>query len=555
MKLLNGATLLVLGSLVATPALANDKQDFASCDGRVHPGRQDDGMRGEASDSGAFAGLGFNSRFPATTIAACTRALASPRLLPGQTLRKAHLLRARAAAKLQMGNSVEALADLDLAAAAAGVRASDRFYRRSMGVSLDLLRALALAQSGDMAGAVPLAQAASAARPYSLDVQRVAATVLQAARPVGTPSPSPWIGTVRLAPETGAIALAKESEIGNFAGVLKVRPDLTVNWPTAPVMSGTKNPTPLLNVDIAVLNGVMVSLNTAYARAATGDPQGARRELEEMRGHVAAVRPPVPSPELGNRVILGGLSWDTVDRYIAGRTRQVEARIAVAEGRTSDAVATLLGAGLPNDAATLELFGALKSGTASGAPAPDTTAYEKELAADRKKALTNAIDDALLAPETPRAVVDYERARPNILGALVGGALSFGTTLLGGIGRTDGFRAKENPDGTTTVEFLGNTPSSALVQEMTLLRAAEITRAANKPAFKIVKRNDYVRRLTTTQYGMQISSTPQGYKTELTIRFLEAGAEPGRAFDALAIIDALGPLYYEEKPQAAARTR
>jgi hypothetical protein len=53
--------------------------------------------------------------------------------------------------------------------------------------------------------------------------------------------------------------------------------------------------------------------------------------------------------------------------------------------------------------------------------------------------------------------------------------------------------------------------------------------------------------------GIPISSTPQGYKTELTIRYVD-GPVPEQAFDALAVIDALGPLYYQEaRPRVAAR--
>jgi len=66
----------------------------------------------------------------------------------------------------------------------------------------------------------------------------------------------------------------------------------------------------------------------------------------------------------------------------------------------------------------------------------------------------------------------------------------------------------------------------------------------------VVERKDFVRQLKTMQYGTEISSVPQGFKTELTIRCVDAGVEPDRALDAVAIIDALGPLYYEEKPKA-----
>ena len=122
-----------------------------------------------------------------------------------------------------------------------------------------------------------------------------------------------------------------------------------------------------------------------------------------------------------------------------------------------------------------------------------------------------------------------------------------GTTLLGGIQRTDGFRSTPNTDGTVKVEFIGNTPSAPLVQEMTLLRAAELTRAAGKPAFVIVDRTDYTRTLNTTRYGMTISSVPTGFKTEMVVRFVDAGIQSERALDATHVIDALGPYYYQAK--------
>jgi hypothetical protein len=82
---------------------------------------------------------------------------------------------------------------------------------------------------------------------------------------------------------------------------------------------------------------------------------------------------------------------------------------------------------------------------------------------------------------------------------------------------------------------------------MTLLRAAEIARAAGKAAFIIVNRHDFSRMLTTTQYGQEISRIPTGFKTELTIRLIDAPSAAEHALDAVKIIDALGPLYYEDK--------
>ena len=120
-----------------------------------------------------------------------------------------------------------------------------------------------------------------------------------------------------------------------------------------------------------------------------------------------------------------------------------------------------------------------------------------------------------------------------------------GTTLLGGIDRTAGFRSTPNEDGSIKVEYTGNTTSGPVVQEMTLLRAAELAREAGKSHFHVVGRNDYQRYLTQTMNGVPMNRTLTGYKTELTIRLLGEGEGIADALDAVAVIDALGPVYYE----------
>lgn len=533
--------MIALGALAAAPVAAQTKQDFVACDGRVHPGKQDDGMRGPAGTSGTF-GL---SLFGGDVVGACTRALGSPRLLPTQALRRAHLLRARAAAHLRAGEIAKANEDLDAAEAATSGLATDPFFRRSMGVSFMLLRAIAKAHSGDLAAAVPLARTAMNERPYALQVQEVGAAVLQAARPTGAGSASPWTALSRLAPSFAATALIEEAQAGNFAGVLALRSGAEPEWPTervAPLALATRD-----EGATKLLAATMTSLHVAYARATTGDPAGAKRDLAEVRSRVAALRPEAAT---GALPLLTADLATGLDKYVDARARQIEARVAVAEGRPSDAIAALIAAPMPKDAATVDLLKALKLAMPAKEAnlVPDVGAFAAASDLERRKALTAAVSAALIAPETPRAVVDYERSRPNVLGALIGGALSMGTSLLGGIDRLDGFRSTANPDGTIRVEFIGNSPSMTLIQEMTLLRAAEVAHAAGKPAFVVIGRKDYSRRMTMTQYGREISSVPTGYKSELTIRPMDADAAGDRGLNAMAIIDALGPLYYEKKP-------
>lgn len=91
------------------------------------------------------------------------------------------------------------------------------------------------------------------------------------------------------------------------------------------------------------------------------------------------------------------------------------------------------------------------------------------------------------------------------------------------------------------------------MQEMTLLRAAKVTKATKvtgRPAFVIVTRDDQQRRLMQTRYGGAISSTPTGFKTELTIRPVDTVADAARMPDATSVTDPPGPLYHEETKPA-----
>jgi len=541
-KMRNIGFYALAGALLASAsaAHASDKRDFENCDGHIHPGKQSDGMRGKANRQSYPM---FSSPGQWTDVAACTRALASPRLLATQNLRKAHLLRARAAKYLQDGQAANAIADMDAAESTMAGLGDNVFYQRSMGASLSLLRAIALIQSDKIDEAAPLARAALEARPYSLALLNGAARILQATRRAGDGSTSPWFAALALEPGLAATAVLSEAELGNFAAVIALSKGAEVKWPTLPVAD--YGPDSRENSNSLFLS-LMLSIETAYAQAATGDALGAKATLAAMKEKMAPAMA-VPTDKQG--VAIASQTRDILQRFVEGNEKQINARIAIAEGRTNDALAMIIGAQLPRNAATFDLMTALIDALPEKdrSTSLDVTPILKDIAERRKKDLDSLIPALLFAPETPRSVVDYDKARPNILGALVGGALSMGFSLLGGIERTDGFRSTANADGTTTVEFIGNTPSAALVQEMTLLRAAELTKAAGMSHFVIMDRNDFSRYLQTTRNGIPISSVETGFKTELVVRFLADGNNAERSLDALNIIDALGPLYYEQK--------
>jgi hypothetical protein len=538
MKLLTGGMVLLLGTACAATAHASDTDIFAGCDGYGKPGKSADGLGAPANTMR----MGFYaSGSEQSTIAACNEALAHPKLLPTQGLRRARLLRARATAHLKAKDLPEALADLDLASAVAGHSDSDILYRRSMAVSLDLLRALVYDQMGNGVEAMRLARQSAAARPYSLEVQRVAAHLLLTHGEHDSIAKATMQTASQLDPDFADYQIT----VLGFTGDFKAMAELTLPpSPNTPVPSDGARLAPLsaLQHTLAVRSQITNGMLLAYARAATGDVAGARRDMTEVKARFARLSASAISADAQTNLFKPYA--DLVTSY----EMRIEARIALQEGRTADAVKRVNGASMPLDAVSLELLKAIR--IAQGTP--DTTLPSlPDHATDRQTAARQALFEqmvkmAMIEPETAATNSVYKRSRPNVLGALVGAAFTMGTSLLQGVKNTDGFSAVPNADGTLQVSLTGATTAPAVVREMTLLRAAEMAAEAGKPAFVITARNDYSRTLTRTQYGTTISSVPTGYKTDLVVRFLAPNEKAPRSLDAKAIVEALGPFYYKD---------
>ncbi|NEX92720.1 hypothetical protein [Caulobacter sp. 17J65-9] len=157
--------------MAAGAASAKAPDSFNLCDGYDAPTTRGDGVSFEAKMGGLFATYAnYIVRRPvdpkASGVAACTAALADPKMKPEYWMRRASLLRARALHQLAGGDRAAALADLDQAYAQAPDPA-DLYFRRGMGAGIDLVRALVLRLGGDQAGAEALALKVFNERPYS----------------------------------------------------------------------------------------------------------------------------------------------------------------------------------------------------------------------------------------------------------------------------------------------------------------------------------------------------------------------------------------------------
>lgn len=537
---------LSAGLMLATaPVAASESADFAGCDGLKKPKSKDDGMRGVASLPAYSFGTGTG---PEATIAACTRALTGGTLLPTQTLRLAHLLRARAAAKLNLGATHEALADLALADQAIAAQRGAVFFDRSLGASLDLMRALALAQNGEFATALPLAKAAADKRPYALPVQ-LAATMVREAAYVADPAVAvDWPRMTRLEPDFASSIVSLEISRGNYASAIAVAAATPLHAPVLSASPQGLRPFEMLGQHgRQLLQNARAGYDLAYALAATGDVPGARAAMTQAADTYRSLS--------GATVVPGEVAAENAAQrrdFFAPQARLAEARIALAEGRIAAAEA-LAKETLPDGKPARDLLAAILK--AKGVPA-EASALPPEAKTQNRPKLGSLASTLLIAYESPNSVIDYQKSRPNVLGALVGAAFSMGTSLLSGIPKTGGFKETANADGTIKVEYDGSSTSAPMVQEMTLLRAAELARAAGKPGFAITARNDYSRWLTQTQYGREINRTPSGHRSELTIRMIdtpEAVAQQG--FVAADVIAALGSLYYEADDTPPARGR
>ena len=97
---------------------------------------------------------------------------------------------------------------------------------------------------------------------------------------------------------------------------------------------------------------------------------------------------------------------------------------------------------------------------------------------------------------------------------------------------------------------MGESSSGSVVEEMALLRAADLAREAGKGGFVIRQRRDYERTRNTTYYGMVLRSDPDGYSTEIEVDFVDLDPlpevyrlTPWRVLKAEEIFAQLGPVY------------
>lgn len=544
-RVLLAAGVVALASLGTVPAKAGVSADFSGCDGLKKPKSKDDGMRGDAIMPA------YGATKPQTTISSCTRALAAKELKASQNLRRAHLLRARAAAYLELKQADEAFADLDAAEAELAGYRGEFFFDRSMGLSLDLLRAIALYETGRADEARPLAESAATSRPYAMQVQMAATILRDATAPTAEGTAKDvtaiWSPLARISPAARA-GMATRIRAGEapkvqFEHLVADIGEDPLDLPSEPSMGASMQE--LLSGNLGQrlalwLGQYRGAATLAYAHAALGHEEKARARMAELDAAVATTKEKTAGT-------WGTLPGEIMQSYEEKELRPlmalVRARIALNEERAA-AVPELLGSyEYEEGSATSDLYAAYDAVRTSDAGSLPELPALKPASVQGMQNLNALASTLLIVPEDARKLIDYKKSRPDVIGGLLAGVFSMGTSLLGGFDRTNGFRSEQLESGAIQVEYTGGTTSGSVVQEMTLLRAAEIAIEAGKTHFIVNDRKDY-----GVYWGNTFERTMTGYKTILEFGYRDADSADPSAIDAMAVVDALGPIYYGDAP-------
>ncbi|TCS14052.1 hypothetical protein [Caulobacter sp. BK020] len=526
--------LLLAGAVAfgAGPVMAGEPSDWVRCDGLAKPENAAVtlGRLVPAIMTAGLMGLPEASReAPAAQgsdgVKACDTVLADP-MLDRYWARKVNLLKARALHQVEAGNLDAALADLTATHEVAAGNVDDATFARSLGASTQLFEAATKLKKERFDEASALAIKAADARPYSLEVGLAAVRILNV-DPRWSPDKDRVLTRVAALEPDLLVARAQSREWGGQYAAA------AADWSAAADSQASSLG------DIGLPRGFTLPATTgdpvfvaraalAFARAG----QNAQAGPLIARFKAAAAAPPAADDKdrlASLAATLRANQAKTAQRFIT----VAEAWVQVNDGKIDEARATLetLNNELPATPATLDLIQKLRPPTPAGmvSLAPSGVAQMEMLMASNRTDALKRLDPASFAKALPpleRADRSYSKQsawfKPN------------------------GFKDKKTADGKgASIEFSGAFSTHAAVEEMMLLRAAQLARDAGKPGFVIRKRADYQQYMVQTMYGAEISRSANGFKTTAEVQFVDTPPEvaDGLVFNADKVWNDLSPIY------------
>lgn len=530
---------------------------WQACDGYGKATAGGDGMTEYATVAGLFSPPGHGTTVQGEptagvhAISSCDKALAE--LPPRHWRRKINLLQARALHRLESATPESALADLDLAnSAAAGSAASDRLYGRSQQLGLSIVKAMALQRLGKDTEAAELTSRAVEMRPYDRGVLLASLKIAESSDDAEGRAQL-LARYLRVDPIARTKIFIGAIDNGEFEKALAVHPYLAAPHVRGPSTYGLLNEAARCaaqDFETARFKAETGGYQ-AYALAALGREREARNALSQAAEAVkrAADTPARPCEPLDKRDLATFTAlvaeikgrYPEVARSLLRMSDKIELRLKILQGSDPEIVAAVQSMGPPSDGPDFDL----KLAIADLLPAAERDAARADVVRRRAfRAAQHAELDVksrdffklLPAPELDaRTPVWREAKRP----ALAMKTSQADTTAVG-------YRESVAPDGTVTIRFRGARSPGAQVEEIALLRAADLTRQSGKRAFILLDRRDTEWLLNAQAYGTTIRSDPGGFETELHIRFVDAPTADVETWPGLIadeVYAALAPTY------------
>lgn len=529
-----GAAIVLVAS-APVPAAADA---FTSCDGYAVPNAREDGLIrlvvplstvfGEPSWPGAAQPV---AQAASDGVQACTSALADPRLPPTLLARRASLLRARAMHRLVQGDDIAALVDID-AADAVTAGHEGLLYRRSMIVGTHLLRAYVALRQHQRERAIALAEQVVQERPYVLSTALVAIQIrMQASGDLDRY----FTDLRRIAPFYPAVLnrlFAIYGDLRRWDDQIALRPRIvSIN----PGRIGGFQPT-----DAAALPGrrandeMLLDTATALALAMSGRDADAAALLDGVDARLAVINHPMPASAAGVAGHDRMVASTRPAAEAAAHARQIIAALPLARAGNVAGVAAAGRAGrLPDGAESLSLVELAVA--RSRAPDADMVRTLRDLQERRRRAI---LDERLSPQEVFDAMPEAESVRRVPPYAEVRGRNGYVV------------RAGDRP-GRYLINFGGNTASPAIVQDLVLLRAADLARATGRRGFVVVTNRSFSRTLNVNDIFVQ-RIVPAGYAAEAEVVLVDAANPPAgiadlpsRMVDADRVYADLAPVYLQ----------
>lgn len=531
-------------------AQTTSAHDFARCDGFGSPTEGGDGMTKEATGlfglfqaTGTAGNLTMNSpTFGDEGIHSCDAALSDAMLRPQYHLRRASLFRARGIHRLVKGANTEALADFDLADSE-GLLSQEPFYERSMGTGNKLFRAYTQLKLNRADLAEQLASDAFTQRPFNSRSQSAALLLrLQASKD--------WLSYLQelkamsaAHPEVRTRLFYLAMAFGDFELALAMSPMIDFSVPPKRFAGFEISDYELLNVKLFV-DQFRIDAFTVQALAAQGQKEDALKLISNLRTRLLAVDAPLSlgvggqQPSKQERTIHEGIqSVSSKLKTLLDESEQRIGLLSAAEHGDWEQILVALRSGrIAADGFGIKIIKLCQS--KSGEHAQEMENLSQPIRDKHKLLMTvpevniSELYDAIPIAETKDRLPKFQKMSRGMFSLNV----------------VDGFIVEANGF-ETHVHFSGMSATASNVEEMALLKAAEIASEAGNSQIAIISKRVSSRSLNA-RYGIFGNVSPMGYSAD--VQFISFNPEllsekylayKNYSLKAADVISALRPIY------------